>query len=66
VQSLAVKPASAVSSSAGAGASAMGCFIRTAGHSAVRPYLIILLLFTAVVVLAAWRFRQIRSGPADL
>jgi hypothetical protein len=66
VQSLAVKPASAVSSSAGAGAGAMGCFIRTAGHPAVKPYIIILLLFTVVAVLAGWRSRQIRSGPADL
>jgi hypothetical protein len=55
VQSLAVKPASAVSSAAGSAAGAMGCFIRTAGNPAARPYLIILLLFTAVVVLAVWR-----------
>jgi hypothetical protein len=66
VQSLAVKPASAVSSEAGAAAGAMGCFIRTAGHPAVKPYIIILLLFTVVAVLAGWRSRQIRSGPADL
>ena len=61
VQSLAVKPASAVSSEAGAAAGAMGCFIRTAGHPAARPYLIILLLSAIVVVLCGWRSRKIRT-----
>jgi len=67
VQSLAVKPAAAISSAAGGAAGgAAGCFIRAAGHPVVRPYIIILLLFTAVVVMAAWRSRRLRSGPADL
>jgi hypothetical protein len=61
VQSLAVKPASAVSSSAGAAAGAMGCFIRTAGHPAARPYLIILLIAAIVVVLCGWRSRKVRT-----
>jgi Peptidase family C25 len=61
VQSLAVKPASAVSSAAGAGAGAMGCFIRTAGHPAARPYIIILLIAAIVVVLCGWRSRKVRT-----
>ena len=68
VQSLAVKPAAAVSSADGGGAggaAAGGCFIRAAGNPVARPYLIILLMFT-VVVLAGWRSRPIRSGPVDL
>jgi len=63
VQSLAVKPASAISSAAGGGAA--GCFIRAAGHPAVQPYLVIWLILTIVVALCVWRSRKIASGPAD-
>jgi len=61
VQSLAVKPASAVSSAAGSAAGAMGCFIRTAGNPAARPYIIILLIAAIVVVLCGWRSRKVRT-----
>jgi hypothetical protein len=39
----------------------MGCFIRTAGHPAVKPYVIILLLFTVVAVLAVLRSPKART-----
>jgi hypothetical protein len=52
VQSLAVKPASAVSSAAGSAGGAMGCFIRAAGHPAVKPYLVIWLLVMLAIGMA--------------
>ena len=67
VQSLAVKPASAISSAAGSAAGgAMGCFIRAAGHPTLRPYLVIWLILTVLVALCVWRSRKVRSGPVDL
>jgi uncharacterized membrane protein YfcA len=58
VQSLAVKPASAMSSAA---ASVIGCFIHAAGHPPVKPYLLIWLLVTIVVALGVWRSRKLRT-----
>jgi hypothetical protein len=64
VQSLAVKPASAVTSSGsgGGGAAVPACFIRAAGHPAMQPYLMIGLILTVVAALFAWRSRRMRNG----
>ena len=52
VQSLAVKPASAINSAAGGAGGAMGCFIRAVGHPTVRPYLVIWLLVILAIGVA--------------
>ena len=51
VQSLAVKPASLASGGSGGGG-AGGCFIRTAGHPALQPYLVIWLIVIQAIVVA--------------
>ena len=58
VQSLAVKPASLASGGSGG---AGGCFIRSAGHPTVQPYLVFWLLVTVVGALCVWRSRKIRT-----
>jgi hypothetical protein len=51
VQSLAVKPASMASGGGGSGG-AGGCFIRSAGHPTVQPYLVIWLLVILAIGVA--------------
>jgi hypothetical protein len=66
VQSLAVKPASAVTSSGsgGGGAALPACFIRAAGHPAMQPYLMIgllVILFIGVSVIVRRKAQGTRA-----